>query len=1049
MPYVTKTASNGQKLKILIDTGTSKNYIKDLSFLKGVKLAPDPFFVKSINGKNFINKFCKMSLLNHVSTFYLLPQLSSFDGIVGYDFLKEINAKIDIEKNLLIYPGGQENLQLATQKSVNTMSAQNLINIPLIDNSTIPVEVRERFHSLISKHTDAFASPNRALPYNTSLKATIKTTNEDPIYTRSYPYPISATEFINNEIRSLLQDGIIQKSCSPYNSPIHVVKKKGIDEEGKPKLRMVIDFRKLNEKTIPDRYPIPETSVILANLGKSAFYTTLDLKSGFHQILMHEKDRQKTAFSVNNGKYEFCRLPFGLRNAPSIFQRTIDDILREWIGKCCYVYIDDIIIYSPDVESHLRDIETIISNLKNSGMRISTEKSKFFKTEVEFLGFTVSSSGIKTCPNKVKDILNYKKPETLRALRSFLGLSGYYRRFIRDYATIAKPLSRYLRGDNGQIGTSSSKKIKINLDSEALIAFEKLKNILASDDVLLQHPDYSKPFELTTDASSSALGAVLSQNGRPITMISRTLSQTEENYATNERELLAIVWSLQSLRHYLYGVKNIKIFTDHQPLIYAISDKNPNTKMKRWRAFIEEFSPTFFYKPGNENKVADALSRQFINTLSVDNGSSTTLSAGSTTVTVNSSPSTIHSELSSTEVIKTIKHPVNQFKNQLIISKSSIPNKTTTTIFQNFTRHSISFDSIETLIKFLKDAVRSNVTNAIHCDLTTLAEIQNMVVKSFPGIKFIRSPSLVIDLIDKNDQLEVATNEHNRAHRNLKENVKQIISQYFFPKMTEILKPIVSNCKICLENKYQRKPPKPEIGATPIPNYAGEILHIDLFYTSKQHFLTCVDKFSKFAIAHPVKSRSTIDIKPSFLQILGIFKKTKLIISDNEKAFESNALQTLLRNQYGIEQFFVPTLHSESNGQVERFHSTLLEISRCVHQQQQIQDPVDLIILATNKYNNSIHSVTKFKPIDALHTSLPDHIKSIKDSLIDEQKRMLKRFNANAVTKIYRPGEKVFLRRNKRLGDKLSKVFVEKIIEQDLGSTVLIEGKKIHKSNLR
>lgn len=895
----------------------------------------------------------------------------------------------------------------------------------------MPSEFEQQFDSLVSRNSEAFAAPNRSLPYNTSIQASIHTTTADPIYTKTYPYPISATEFINNEISCLLKDGIIQKSYSPYNSPIHVVSKKGVDDNGNPKLRMVIDFRKLNEKTIPDRYPIPDSTVILANLGQSKFFTTLDLKSGFHQILLRHKDRQKTAFSVNNGKYEFCRLPFGLRNAPSIFQRAIDDILREYIGKCCYVYMDDIIIFSPNAKTHLEDIEKIVSKLKDSGMKISTEKSKFFKTEVEFLGFTVSCSGIKTCPSKVNDILNYKQPETLRALRSFLGLSGYYRRFIKDYAEIAKPLTRYLRGDNGLVGTSNSKKITICLDSDAVSAFEKLKHILASEDVLLQHPDYKKSFELTTDASSSALGAVLSQNGRPITMISRTLSKTEENYATNERELLAIVWALQSLRHYLYGIKNIKIFTDHQPLIYAISDKNPNSKLKRWKAFIEEFSPVFFYKPGNENKVADALSRQFLNHVSVD------------------SLATEHSEFSSTDVIKSVNYPVNQFRNQFIISKSSIPSKGLKTIFKNFVRHSISYNSIDTLINSLKNILSTTSTNALYCELSVLAEIQHPILKAFPGVKFIHSTKLVIDLIDKNDQLEVASNEHNRAHRNLKENIKQISLQYFFPKMTDILKPIVSSCKICLENKYQRKPPKQEIGATPIPNYPGEILHIDLFYTSKQHFLTCIDKFSKFAVTLPVQSRSTIDIKPACLQLLNNFKDTKIIVSDNEKAFESNSLKNMLRDHYGIEQFFVPTLHSESNGQVERFHSTLLEISRCIHQQQQIQDPIDLLMLATSKYNNSIHSVINSKPIDAIRTSSIEGMEFIKNRLIKEQERMLKWFNEKAVTKTYRIGEKVFLRRNKRLGNKFDKVFIEKTVQRDLGTTVLIDGKRIHKSNLR
>lgn len=277
-------------------------------------------------------------------------------------------------------------------------------------------------------------------------------------------------------------------------------------------------------------------------MGKSSYFTTLDLKSGFHQISLAEPDGEKTAFSVNNGKFEFCRLPFGLKNAPGIFQRAIDDILREVIGKTCHVYIDDIIIFSSSAEKHITDIDRILKKLYKANMRVSSEKSKFFKNSVEFLGFVVSENGIKTCPEKINDILNYRVPETLRGLRSFLGLAGYYRRFVKNYALITKPLTKYLRGENGNVSAKCSRNVKIYLDKEALDAFQKVKNILSSEDVLLLHPNFNEPFELTTDASSSAIGAVLTQNGRPITMISRTLSATEENYSTNERELLAIVW---------------------------------------------------------------------------------------------------------------------------------------------------------------------------------------------------------------------------------------------------------------------------------------------------------------------------------------------------------------------------------------------------------------------------------------------------------------------------------------------------------------------------
>uniref|UniRef100_W8C8G1 RNA-directed DNA polymerase n=1 Tax=Ceratitis capitata TaxID=7213 RepID=W8C8G1_CERCA len=889
-------------------------------------------------------------------------------------------------------------------------------------------EVSERIEMLIERNQNAFANPNRALPYNTKVIARIDTQTDTPIYSKSYPYPISAAKFINKEIESLLKDGIIRKSYSPYNSPVHVVSKKGLDDEGNQKLRMVIDFRKLNEQTTSDKYPIPDTSVILSNLGKSTVFTTLDLKSGFHQICLLEKDRCKTAFSINNGKYEFCRLPFGLKNAPSIFQRAIDDILREDIGKICHVYVDDIIIFSPDEISHFKDVDTILKKIERAGMRVSEEKSKFFKEEVEFLGFTVSSKGIRTSPSKVEAILNYQEPKSLRSLRSFLGLSGYYRRFIKDYAHISKHLTKYLRGENGHVNSRHSKKINISLDEEAIAAFNKLKSILASEDVLLQQPDYNKPFEITTDASSVALGAVLSQNGKPITMISRTLSKTEENYATNERELLAIVWAFQKLRHYLYGIKNIHIYTDHQPLTFAISDRNPNSKIKRWTAFINSFAPKYFYKPGKENQVADALSRQYTHNL-------------------DDSMSTVHSEISLSAVIKTIKNPVNQFKAQFVLSTSEANSKSTKILFQKLIRHTINFKSAEFLLQTIREKINPNVVNGICCDLETLARIQSLLLSNFPGVKFVHTEKLVIDLIKKEDQIEAATMEHNRAHRSIQENYKQLVSEYFFPEMKKTLTTIAKNCRICMENKYNRHPSKTEVGKTPIPEYPGQILHIDIFSVEKFHFLTCIDKFSKFTITIPIESRSTIDIKSALLIILNKFRKTKLIISDNEKSFQSHTVANLLKDQFQIDQFFIPPLHSNSNGQIERVHSTLTEIARCIKAEQNVTDTKDLILLATYKYNNSMHSTVNTKPIDILNNFSKDHLSSIKATLITAQENIIK--NSKNSPRTFKEGEKVYVRRNKRLGSKLNKVYIENVVQKDLGTTVLINGKKIHKDNIR
>lgn len=242
---------------------------------------------------------------------------------------------------------------------------------------------------------------------------------------------------------------------------------------------MVIDFRKLNLKTIDDKYPIPNVVSILSNLGKARFFTTLDLKSGFHQILLAEKDREKTAFSVGNGKYEFCRLPFGLKNAPSIFQRAIDDVLRDRIGKSCYVYVDDVIIFSNGIEDHVNDVAWVLDRLSGANMRVSKEKSFFFKESVEYLGFMVSSGGITTSPSKVEAIQKYNQPTNLFSVRSFLGLASYYRCFIKDFASIARPLTDILKGENGKVSASQSKRYQFLSMKDNVLLLRSLKMFLS------------------------------------------------------------------------------------------------------------------------------------------------------------------------------------------------------------------------------------------------------------------------------------------------------------------------------------------------------------------------------------------------------------------------------------------------------------------------------------------------------------------------------------------------------------------------------------------
>lgn len=671
--------------------------------------------------------------------------------------------------------------------------------------------------NVINAYPKLFSDPDGKLTFTTSVKAEIRTINSQPVYSKSYPYPRALKDEVEKQINQLLDDHIIRPSKSPYNSPVWIVPKK-MDASGEKKYRMVIDYRKLNSVTIADKYPIPEINEVLANLGNNSWFSIIDLKSGFHQIQLRESDIEKTAFSVNNGKFEFTRLPFGLKNAPAIFQRALDDILREHIGKRCYIYIDDIIIFGKNKTEHLNNLKAVFETLESANIKIQLDKCEFFQKEIEYLGFVIGTDGIKTNPKKVQAILKLPIPRTLKDLRSFLGMSGYYRRFIQDYAKIAKPLTTLLRGEEGRVPKHLSRNKIINLDTNAIKSFEKIKQSLVSKEVVLSHPNFEKDFELTTDASDYAIGAVLSQDNRPITFLSRTLNETEENYATNEKEMLAIIWALHSLDNFLYGSKKVKIYTDHQPLTYVLSNKNRNSKMKRWKSILEEYNYELKYKPGKSNVVADALSR---------------LPQSSQ---INSMTMTEHSDDSSSHnLIPTVETPINVFRNQLILKIGNESSHEFIITFPTYHRHIFiqpSYSDTD-IINIFKKYLNPSTINGLLTEERIMGRIQEIYPLHFSNFKVRFTQTMVEDITDENEQDDKILKTHKRAHRNPEENRKQLLENFYFPKMSAKIKKLVKNCHTCKQNKYERHPNKPILEPTPIPNYPGHTVHLDIFSTEK------------------------------------------------------------------------------------------------------------------------------------------------------------------------------------------------------------------------
>lgn len=1031
LPYINLPTNQGE-FPFLIDTGANINIIstKLATSYKGnqcynvaaknVNSVSGKFNVSTAIDIQFFAPKSKKSFQFLVHDFHPF-----FAGIIGTNILENLQFNISFKTGLMEATADNgTSFTIPVKRYENGQGSDHLTDFRIehLDNDT-----KEKLRKVLRKNNSVFYEPNSRLTCATNVKCSINTTDEIPVHQRVYPYPAAYVEEVNQQIKKLLEDGIIRPSRSAWTSPVWIVPKKP-DASGKKRFRMVIDYRKLNQKTISDRYPMPEISYVLHQLRGQKYFSNLDLASGFHQIQMNKQDIEKTAFSINNGKYEFTRMPFGLKNAPAIFQRAIDDILREHIGKICYIYMDDVIVFGRTLQEHLDNLEKVLHTLNASNLKVQLDKSEFLHKEIEFLGHIISSEGLKPNVKKIEAIKQFPEPNTIKKLRSFLGLMSYYRRFIKDYAKIAKPLTNSLRGEKN---AASNK--KITLTSDQMRCFEKLKNILSSSDILI-YPDYKKSFILTTDASDYAIGAVLSQGeigkDKPIHFSSRALSKTEESYSVPEKEMLAIIWALKTFRNYLYGAK-FKILTDHQPLTFTLSQRNTNAKLKRWKAYLEEHDYEIIYKPGKTNVVADALSRMVC----------------SVTATQHSANDSDSFFIPSTEA------PLNAFRHQVIL-KEGIDHVTTTEPFTNFKRVDVTMSSISdsNLLNFLNTHFDPSKLNGLYTSEFLMGKIQEVYNKNFGRqnlLKIRYTQKLLEDINSSSDQMDIVSREHNRAHRGCEENKAQILKRYYFPKMSAQIKYLIQTCQTCNECKYDRKPISPPMQKTPLPTTPFQILHIDILFLEKYYFLTCVDKFSKYAQVVNIDSRAIVDVLPALKEVVLKHKPPDNIVIDGEKSLNSREI-TEFFNTYKIEPYLTATGKSEMNGIVERFHSTLLEIYRITKSEHPYKSVLDLVTMTVHKYNNSIHSCTTFTPIEIITPTenTPEILRKVQAKLKLKQDRDIKYHNRKTKAKNITKESPAYMKTKRRLkqANPYRKIEIEKVNR----STVLTKkGKKLHMSDLK
>lgn len=483
-------------------------------------------------------------------------------------------------------------IKVATEKEM----PEHLIEVFEKGSDGLCKENKNQLKDFLCSYADVFSTSSSDIGHTELIKHKINTGNAPPIKQRPYRLPLAKREAAEKEIETMASRGIIEPSSSAWCSPVVMVKK--TDES----IRFCCDFRKLNSITLNDCQPLPRIDDTLDALSGNKWFSTLDMRSGYWQCDLEESDREKTAFAIpGSGLWQFKVLCFGLSGAPATFERLVERIFSGLTWKICLVYLDDIIVYSKDFEEHLRNLREVCDRLRQSNLKLHPGKCVLTRSEVTFLGHRVTQDGIRTDEAKISAVRDWPVPKNVKDTRSFIGFCSYYRRFVKDFAIVAKPLHKL-----------TEKGSKFNWSVDCQEAFTKLKELLITAPVL-GYPLDKGEFTLDCDASFYGMGAVLSQmqDGieKPIAYYSKTFSKCEKNYCVTRKELLAIVLAVKNFHHYLYGRKFI-VRSDHGSLRWLMNFKNPEGQLARWLEVLGGYQFTIIHRPGRIHCNADALSRR-------------------------------------------------------------------------------------------------------------------------------------------------------------------------------------------------------------------------------------------------------------------------------------------------------------------------------------------------------------------------------------------------------------------------------------------------------
>ena len=553
---------------------------------------------------------CKVRLLNPFPTAVSIKQDTAvgkaepIDGVLKVLFQQENETeetnfqkvrRIVIENRTDVSEETDVSTARKTTEGQGKSVPEHLEDLYLRSTTDLTDEEREKLTDLLHRYGDEFSRNDWDIGVTHLTEHAIKTEGKGPVRLPPRRVPLAHADKEKQAIEDMKAKGVIRESVSPWASPICLVSKK---DGG---VRLCVDYRKVNELVKPDGFPLPRVQDCLDTVAGSKWFSTFDLTSGYYQVPLKEEDIPKSAFVCKYGHYEMTRMPFGLNSAASTFQRTMELALQglQWIT--CLIYIDDVVVFGRNFDEHLARVEEVLQRMKTAGLKLKPEKSNMFQTSVVFLGHVVSADGVKPNLANIAKVVDWPQPKTPKQVRQFVAFGSYYRRFVKDYASIVRPMVELTKAGKRFLWDEVCEK-----------SFQTVKKALISADIMGYPVNDGGEFVLDVDASDLGIGAVLHQvqgdRERVIAYASRALNRAERNYCITEKELLAVRFFIEHFRQYLLGRKFL-VRTDHQALVWLFKLKEPRGKIARWIEILSHYDFSIQYRPARKQSHCDALSR--------------------------------------------------------------------------------------------------------------------------------------------------------------------------------------------------------------------------------------------------------------------------------------------------------------------------------------------------------------------------------------------------------------------------------------------------------